>query len=763
MIENKLKENCTGCEACFNICPQNAIIMVENNEGFKFPSIDINKCTKCGLCIRKCPKIHPNYNNDNTPEAYAYMSDDINRLKSSSGGAFFTLANHFINNNDFVAGAVFDDKWNVKHIVSDKLEDVEKMRDSKYTQSSINKCYKTIKDILTTNKKVLFSGTPCQIAGLKAYLGKNYDNLYCVDIICHGVNSPKIFRKYLSEKFNLDEIEKIKFRDKTQNGWGAGLTIKTKNQLFYEDSTTNIFYQLFWTNIMLRDSCTDCKFNKVPRQGDITIGDYWGLDDKYNDKLGTSVVLINNKHGEYLLNILTQNKKLLKKVEFSSTYKSNRNIIESSKCNITKRSQFYKNIDTMSIEENYFSTFKNGADCMILNFWSAGNYGAILTCFGTQCMLEKLGQNAKVINYIPEIGQNYQNSFCKKFADNYLNLSEPVENYDDFINLNENCNTFIVGPDQVFNYNITRTHHTNTSENIYLLDFVKSGNKKISYAPSFGEPHFNGNEKEKQFFDYYIKKFDAISVREDAGTKILNDDFNVKAQRLIDGAFHIPQSMLEQMTETYKTEEKYIAVFVFGIYKNEKWYKDIIKNIQDKLKIPVKEFSGSTVEEWLAYIKNAQFVAAGSYHAIVFSIIFNVPFVQIKTDLLAQSRFETLFNIFNIEDNTINRYDLNYDYNNILINRDWDNINSKIKLYVEQAEEWMANAIKTPVAKNIEPDITHILKSEILKNNTSGNPKPTIYQTVKYYFYKIMIIFTFGNLKNNYKMRKSKLSCFFKK
>ena len=148
---------------------------------------------------------------------------------------------------------------------------------------------------------------------------------------------------------------------------------------------------------------------------------------------------------------------------------------------------------------------------------------------------------------------------------------------------------------------------------------------------------------------------------------------------------------------------------------------------------------------------------------IVFSIIFNVPFVQIKTDLLAQSRFETLFNIFNIEDNTINRYDLNYDYNNILINRDWDNINSKIKLYVEQAEEWMANAIKTPVAKNIEPDITHILKSEILKNNTPSNPKPTIYQTVKYYFYKIMIIFTFGNLKNNYKMRKSKLSCFFKK
>jgi polysaccharide pyruvyl transferase WcaK-like protein len=296
-----------------------------------------------------------------------------------------------------------------------------------------------------------------------------------------------------------------------------------------------------------------------------------------------------------------------------------------------------------------------------------------------------------------------------------------------------------------------------------LLDFVKSGNKRISYSASFGAITFQGDEIDKQHFDYNIKKFDAISIREDEGCELLKREFGLNSIRLIDGAFHISKEKLEEITKEYKTEEKYIAIFVFPIYKKEAWYKELVQKIQEKLNISIKEYNGKTVEEWLSYIKNAQFVIAGSYHAIVFSIIFNVPFVQIKSDLHAQSRFATLFRMLNIKDNTISRYDKNYNWNDLYVERNWKEINSLIEKEKNIAKKWMENALKKEVVNNKESDISNLIRYEIEIAKNEKPLKKTGFIRLKYNLIKILIALSFGKTKNKLKQEKEKLVHLFKK
>lgn len=338
----------------------------------------------------------------NLPKAYAIMANDDLRLKSSSGGVFPILANSFVENNGYVSGAVFDSDWKVKHIVSDKIEDIELMKDSKYVQSSTAECFKEIKTLLDSDKKVLFTGTPCQVAGLRSFLKIEYDNLYCIDLICHGVPAQKVFDKYLEENFNKDEIKTFKFRDKQISGWFQGncssVTLNNK------PVSNNDYILLFFKNLILKEACFSCKFAKIPRCGDLTMGDLWGKenkDKKINDGLGTSVVLVNNTKGQKLFDILKKESKKSKKVSLKKVIKGNPNLVAPTKKPLNYE-LFWQNYDKMTLSENKKFIFENKSDCMITNYWFAVNYGATLTCFGVQCLMEKLGLSAKVINFIPQ-------------------------------------------------------------------------------------------------------------------------------------------------------------------------------------------------------------------------------------------------------------------------------------------------------------------------------------------------------------------------
>lgn len=301
LIEHDL---CTGCSACYNVCPKNAIIMMENEEGFLYPSIDKKNCVKCGLCEKACPILKREFYKKNRINTYAYKINDSERMLSQSGGAFWSIAKYVIKRDGTVYGATMCGN-KVAHIRCTTLAQCEKLRKSKYVQSDIGLIFLKVYEDLKNDKLVLFSGTPCQVAGLYGYIsskGLDTKNLLSCDLICHGVPSPKLFREYI--KFMGDKykgtIDDFVFRDKSY-GWGShyeSFYVKGKKH------KKRIYADLFYDNSSLRLSCGNCNFTCMDRVGDITIADCWGIDkiiSRYADKKGVSLVITNSEKGQRIV------------------------------------------------------------------------------------------------------------------------------------------------------------------------------------------------------------------------------------------------------------------------------------------------------------------------------------------------------------------------------------------------------------------------------------------------------------------------------
>lgn len=297
------KNDCTGCSACLNACPKNAITMVYEKNGFLYPQIDDNLCINCNLCKNSCPIINSPKKGESKNSFIAFSKDFGTRTSSSSGGVFQTLAKYVINHNGVVVGASFDENKEVKHIIVNNIGDLNKIIGTKYVQSEIGMILLEVKKQLQNNKLVLFSGTSCQIAGLKKYLKEDYDNLITIDLICHGVPSPVVFKKYLIDisNNNIQSIKKIEFRKKD--------TLNHKHMFIVEfkDGTTieeiyneNIYIKGFLNNLYLRPSCFNCHFKGENRCSDITLGDFWSAKDFYPDFYdcdGNSSIIIHSNKG----------------------------------------------------------------------------------------------------------------------------------------------------------------------------------------------------------------------------------------------------------------------------------------------------------------------------------------------------------------------------------------------------------------------------------------------------------------------------------
>jgi coenzyme F420-reducing hydrogenase beta subunit len=303
------EEQCTGCAACFNICPVNCIQMVSDAEGFLRPEIADDECTDCGACKRVCPMLNlrePDHSA--TPEVYAlWNKDESVRFQSASGGAFSAFAEYVLDSGGVVFGAAFDDLMQVRHIGIHQKNELEKLRSSKYVQSNIGDSYREVKKYLRMGKTVLFSGTPCQVAALTAYLGRDYQNLYKCDILCHGVPSPGLFANYLKfiEKKFQCKLSNINVRHKLK-GWGLNSTValfrdgKERVLTNYNNSFMFGFINCF----SLRPSCYLCPYTNVDRYGDITMGDFWGIGEykpfKQRTRNGISLILVNSNYGRQL-------------------------------------------------------------------------------------------------------------------------------------------------------------------------------------------------------------------------------------------------------------------------------------------------------------------------------------------------------------------------------------------------------------------------------------------------------------------------------
>lgn len=298
------KKECCGCTACFHICPINCIVMKEDEEGFLYPNIDKAKCIHCNKCKEVCPNRNIENRNTRTQTFVGYYKDDEVRKQSSSGGIFSAIAEWILQQKGVVFGAAFDENFEVHHIAVETKEELIKLRGSKYVQSRLENTFLEAKEYLEKKRKVLFTGTACQIAGLKNYLSAEYENLYTVDVLCHGAPSPKIWRMYLDDKKEQYQasINKVEFRNK-DDGWkNYFINIAFSNmERFYTHHNKEKFMRMFLDNLDLRPSCYSCVFKEIPRISDVTIGDSWGVE-KYmpdmDDDKGTSVILVHSSNGE---------------------------------------------------------------------------------------------------------------------------------------------------------------------------------------------------------------------------------------------------------------------------------------------------------------------------------------------------------------------------------------------------------------------------------------------------------------------------------
>ena len=383
MINTTDKSKCCGCCACVDICAHKAITLKTDIEGFWYPEVNANQCIECGLCVKICPELNIDQlkkNDYHTPAktiAAIHKRMDV-RWDSTSGGAFSALADAMYEQGGYVSGAIYNDDFSVRNYISNNPEDLVKLRSSKYLQSKAEGLYTEIRTLLRNGERVLACGTPCQMAALRSFLRKDYENLIIVDFICRGVNSPKVYRKYLDslERKHGGKVVYVKAKNK-ELGW-RNLTRKVvfdNGAVYYGVSMEDDFRRGYHTNVYCRPSCYTCQYKGFPRMSDITIADYWGIekvDPNLDNNIGTSMILLNSKKGEDFFE-LVKDKLEYRETSFQSILPGNPALVSPLSPAKIDREQFFIDLDKGTFEEvteKYFplTPQKTGITRQIKNF-----------------------------------------------------------------------------------------------------------------------------------------------------------------------------------------------------------------------------------------------------------------------------------------------------------------------------------------------------------------------------------------------------------
>ncbi len=666
------KKLCTGCGACVNICPVNALHMEKNPQGFLYPTVDPDVCTDCKRCKKICPKLHAYQGNTDSPQCYAARAKDTVRQVSSSGGMFTVLAQYVLEQGGVVCGAAMEQDFYVHHICIDCSEDLYRLRQSKYVQSDMGLVYREIGRYLADNRMVLFTGCPCQTAAARNYFGENEQILY-VDLLCHGVPSVQMLQDYMQENFDLNEVDSVQFRSK-QNGWRSD-----QLRIFYRDHTSqcipwaeSAFEEGFQRNISLRDGCEDCEFCGKRRQGDITIGDFWRVeeyDPNLNDGKGTSVVLVNNPRGR---KILQQVKWRLFDIQKTPIEAARFNRFSEKYEAHPQKERFKRLYPGHSYSDAVFQCRHTLYDIGLVGIYAVDNYGGELTQYALYQTLMDLGYSVLMI------AQPLDSKVKPNPRGAHLFEKDPYAQWDKsryyaniaemkFLNLQ--CRVFVTGSDQMFNNNLYKEFNKYMTQN-----FVTDNHCKIAYAASFGHDKIWGTERERAAESYFMRKFDYFSVREESGVEICKNEFGVDAVLTLDPVFLCPQNRYEELIERAGSSgvPDYPYLFAY-ILDPDREKESILRDYADKNKLGIRAISAkfypaiddaktmwdidtitdASVESWIAHIANSVFVITDSFHGMCLAIINHKQFVVIVNKLRGETRFVSLLHLLGLEQRMI--------------------------------------------------------------------------------------------------------------
>lgn len=570
--------------------------------------------------------------------------------KSSSGGFFSLLANYVIEKNGVVFGATFDKDFNV--VISYTENDFSGMLGSKYVKSSIKNSFAECKDFLENDRTVLYSGTPCQIVGLKAYLKKDYDNLITMDVICHGSPIAEIWQHYL-KSFNK-EIESINFRDKRESWEQYHLTIKFKDGTeFTENHLKNEYMKLFLENKILTEPCYRCQ-NCKNSKADFTVGDAWAApfkDTRFNDHQGTSCVISRTNKSDVIFNDLktmmlyeNTNEKYL-----DTSYGYVHNYSKPSDADKIKKGVLEPKIAMITIPGH-------------------NNVGNTLQAFALQTKIKEI---------LPKANPIIINSKYTNYTTFYKNkVKFTTSGFD------SSYNFIIVGSDQIW----TDEKYINV---IPFEDrFLIRNCKKIVYAASFGKHQLNFSNDQLIKIQNSLKTVKYVSTREITGTLICKHYFkyNTAVSVLDPTMLYDKEFYLNSINE--KPAENKLGIFVYVLDKNNEWNKQA-KEISDKLRLPILKYDG-TVESFIRNMNNASCVITDSYHGTVFSLIFNNPFITLTNEKRGNDRFEDLslrFDFYNRFIDKLSKIDLE-----LLTER--PNVIDKIHSYRTESISFLSNGLK---------------------------------------------------------------------
>lgn len=728
---------CCGCSCCVNECPKNAITLLENKKGFLEPSINFELCNDCGLCSKKCPILtfsKDKNSNNLKPKIYAYCANQDILEKSSSGGVFSALAEYVLNLGGVVVGAAYVESFRVEHIIIDKLEDLDRLRLSKYVQSDQKDCYKKTKELLNNDRYVLYSGTPCQIAGLKSYLGnKFYEKLILVDLLCHGVPPYKLLKEHLSNEYGLESVEKIQMRK--LDGWSSSLDVFKKNGTSVcRTNKKSVFIHGFLRDMYLRDSCYVCKFASLPRQGDVTIGDLWNakklsLGEPFEKKC--SIVLINNALGEKIWNGIDKGGSNYIDISNVPLSKLNKNIRLPNAHKTNLVDDFWRNLEKMSFEKATYSTLYPGKNVGLVCY-ASNNYGSLVTNFAIYKTIEALGYNPFFCDNLTTpwgISKDYITKNCK--------ITSKFISKDDYTSVNNLCDYYVLGADYSLNID---TNYVKKNIQYLLMAFADIGKRKIAFAPSLGMPDFKNNHLLRELYRNLLNDFSYVSMREESAVDLCKEYLGIYADFVLDPVFLTDKSFYDDIVSnsSLSFSSKFMLIYMLDpteqrinkikeLLNQEKYEKvfvilDIGKHEKNKSHFNDKQFTvlpPQSLEDYIYYFMHADKIFTDSFHGTCFSLIFKVPFISLKNR--NRKRFDSLISLLkdSFDADLIPIFDspLDIDVSKVsCISYNWEKISAEMEIKKQESYKKLQNALKSEKLSNGD-NSTNMLLCQLFKSN----------------------------------------------